>query len=277
MLYQPAPSIRPGSVPVNLLTSTAELPDRVRAYDKWRSGLTWRSIVSLSTDVGPQPCGTTDWPEPVEDPDEVRVTPFTIRAIHGCEGLVDSSEYESEITDALDDQAPWLIAREFWTGSQGGQSLQSTATAIGGTGDVSGVIDDLIANHQDATKGGRTIIHIPRRALSGLARDLGVKRAGTRLLLPDDTVVIPGPGYPNAPGNYGPLSDPDDLESGTPAASGQLWIYATGPVMVGRGPVQVSDAGEGVAARQNLVEFYAQQPAIVAFDSTHVFAGLADL
>lgn len=274
--FQPAPPIRQGQTAVNLLTAADQLPPEVRDYDRWKSGLTWRSTVDVAVSVAGY-CDAGEWDERTGSFPTPEFTPFTIRTVHGCEGQVDDGAYRREAFDALDDKAPWLIAREVWTGSQGQPGFQSAATDVGGGGNIRDVIAYLVANHQDATHGGRSIVHIPSVASGHTINLLDLQRVGDRIVDKSGTVYVFGPGYPNEPGDWGPLSDDEDPDSAAAAASGEVWVYVTGPIEVGRGPQNVLDTGMGVAARMNLFEVQVQEPVIARFDTAHVFAGLATL
>ena len=96
-----------------------------------------------------------------------------------------------------------------------------------------------VANYQDATRGGRAVVHVPYRALESASASLldVVTRVGNRLVMADGTIVVPGPGYPGNAGNWGPLTDDNDPDSGASVLSGEVFVYVTGPVQVGLGPV----------------------------------------
>lgn len=274
MSYQPSPPVRQGQTPVSLLSSAERLPPEVRDYSRWRTGLAHRNTDAIGAETRARDCSGTEWSER-ETLELPEFDPFIIGTFHGCSGFIDDRRsYTTEANDALEDKEAWLIAREVWTGAQGGLSLQSTATDIGGTvGSVRDTIDALVARRQDTVKGGRTFIHLPRIGLGEIEED--VTRSGDRLTLPDGIVIIPGPGYPNTAGDWGPWTDPEDPDSGAAAASGQVWIYATGPIELERGPIEVNDSGDGNAALMNLFEVYVQRPVIARWDTTAVFAGLA--
>lgn len=270
----PAPAIPQEATEVNLLTSVDPLPAERAAYDEWRRGLTWRSSVDITAESQPHGCTDVMWSERNDDLELGAQGPFTIGTVHGCESLTLSEEalYEREGREALEAKQAWLIAREVWTGAQGGASLQSTGSSIGGSGSVSDVVSALVANHQDATQGGRSIVLMPYLGLDKMTER--VTRVGNRLQMVDGTIVVPGPGFPNAPGNWGPLTDDDDPESGAAADDGEVWIYVTGPMQVAMSEIKVAPTRWTTG---NLFQVHSQRQVIARWDPSHVFAGLATL
>ena len=163
-----------------------------------------------------------------------------------------------------------------WTGADHPQSLQSTATLVSGTASVRRTVADLVANYQDATKGGRAVVHVPYRALESASASLldVVTRVGNRLVMADGTIVVPGPGYPGNAGNWGPLTDDNDPDSGASVLSGEVFVYVTGPVQVGLGPVSDRSSDR---PRANQVQALFERQVIARWDPTFVFAGKATL
>lgn len=273
--HLPSPPVRQGTTEVSLLTSADPLPADVAGYNRWRTGLTWRSTVDITAESQPNDCTTFSWAAPT-DPTLPVVDTFTIGVVHGCDGRVDADEFADEGRAALEDKQAWLVGREVWTGADHPQSLQATATLVSGTASVRRTIADLVANYQDATKGGRAVVHVPYRALESAAASLldVVTRVGNRLVMADGTIVVPGPGYPGNAGNWGPLTDDNDPESGAAASSGEVFIYVTGPVQVGLGPVADRSSDR---PRANQVQALFERQVIARWDPTFVFAGKATL
>lgn len=268
-LIQPAPAIRQGTPEVTLLTSAQPLPPEVRDYDKWRSGLSHRSTQTIEADARAL-CATGDKVGRATDADIPEFLPFDAYVVHGCDGFVDEAQYRREAAAALEDRIAWIVGRELWTSGEN-PSLQSTGVDLGGAGGVISVANYLIANFEEATKGGQAFLHVPSLAAGLLVRDNYCVRSGNRLLTGTGHVVVPGPGYPFDPGAWGPTAS-------TPSASGQVWMYVTGPVQVGLAEqTTITDVGQGTAARMNLFEVYATKPAIVRFDTDFVFAAVADV
>lgn len=89
-----------------------------------------------------------------------------------------------------------------------------------------GLLEDYIAEEY----GGVGVIHVPRQFAALMAKQQLLRRDGARMRSPMDNFVAFGAGYPN--------TDP----AGAAAAATFGWLYATGPVVVRRGDVQVRDA-----------------------------------
>lgn len=107
--------------------------------------------------------------------------------------------------------------------------LRTDATTLPGTPSLAkavGLLEDYIAE----TYGGIGVIHVPREFGALFAKESLSRRDGARMRSPLDNLLAFGAGYANA--------DPD----GDVAAAGNGWLYATGPVVVRRGEVQVRDA-----------------------------------
>ncbi len=270
-LIQPAPSIGQGLPDVTLLTSASPLPPEVRDFDRWRSGLGHRSVTGIVADSRTV-CATGNWAARAAGGDTIEFFAVEHGTIHGCEGLVDEAAYTREAVQALDDKLPYLVARELWAGGESGNpSLQSTATSIGGSGDITNVCAYLIANMEETLDGGRVTLHVPSLALPGLLNSNFVTRVGSRLLTPTSHVVVPGPGYPSSPGLWGP-------DGSIATEDGQVWVYATGPVEVALEPdTRVTAIGGGLAARRNSFDVWAQRFAIARFDTATVLAGLCTI
>lgn len=259
----PAPPIHQGTAEVTFLTSVDPLPATVADHDAWRTGLIWRSTADVLAETQAYNCTAFEWSayNTLAIPD---IDPFLVGVVHGCDGHVNETEYRAEAEAALEAKQAWLIAREVWMGADHAESLQSAATTVSGTGDPLDVIDNLIQNHQDATKGGRSVVHVPRTLL-GLLDDR-LTRVGNRLQLADGTVVIPGPGYPTGSGAYGP--------DGASQTASQQWIYVTGPIEAALSPITTFPTR---TPDQNQVTVYVQRAVIARFDPTFVMAGLATL
>jgi len=126
-----------------------------------------------------------------------------------------------------------------------------------GSGDIIAAIAALEAQLAAST-GARGIIHAPRAAAVFLAA------VGVNDLIPDGsgwktplgTRIVFGGGY-----DYnGPAGQP-------PATEGELWLYATGPVVIRRGDVVVHGGdSEGMDRTTNEVNWIAERPYLVSFD-----------
>jgi hypothetical protein len=100
---------------------------------------------------------------------------------------------------------------------------------------------------------GQPTIHIPRTVASLLLGVDGADFDGQTLRTKLGAKIAAGAGY-----EY-PNTGPD----GTAAAAGEAWLYATGEVFLGRGPVEVRQA---IAFEDNDVLVLAERPYIGAAD-----------
>jgi hypothetical protein len=202
-------------------------------------------------------------------------TPFTVYAEFDCSPV----GLENAVTiaqTALAQAESYQVERAFWTGSAGGRQivfphlahsspaitdtdgvlLQPNVPVTGSGGPYSpatglGVLEGLLAG----CYGGVGVIHVPLRALATLAKDNVVMRDGNQLRSVGGSLVAGGGGYPG--------SGPD----GAPAAAGEAWIFATGAVMMYRGPIHVPPAlNEQFDRAKNTYRLIAYRTVIVAWD-----------
>lgn len=277
MAVQPIDSILPQEPEVSLLTSAHKFPANEAAFDRWRTGVSARDLGCLSATSEAGVC-----PEAGD-----RFTPTTLGLHeffplvtylpHGCDGFVDDPpRWVEEAKASLRARVPYTIARELWTGAESGSaSLQSTAILSSDTGltPVAGIASAL-ADFEECTQGGMTpFIHAPSSVIGSLSVNGYFERKGARLLTATGAVVVPGPGYPNSVGAWGPLTDPEDLESGAESAEGQVWVYVTGPVQIPDLVFPDSPVDEWWN-RGNSFETAPRVWSIARFDTCCVFAAL---
>lgn len=272
LLIEPAPSLDLGVPEVSLLTS-AEPVDA--DFDVWRAGLGSYSGRSIASGLR----GVCDEVYDTEDTSDTRewgaFNPFEIYTVHGCQGsgLSEEDVFLQEAEDALAVREAWMLARELWTGAASGSpSLQSTGTDIGVTTptDPTNMASYLIANTEDAIKGGQVYLHVPSTVVAAIIDSNFAIRQGNKLVTPTGHVVIPGPGYPNAPGDWGP--------TGADASTdGEFWMFATGRVEYALGTVDSAIVSHDSTLRWGNLEIEASRPAILRFDVDHVYAGMATL
>ncbi|MGW0681813.1 hypothetical protein ACWD2L_00425 [Streptomyces sp. NPDC002754] len=158
---------------------------------------------------------------------------------------------ESRLTLSEQGQAE----RHFWAqlGDEAADTddaiLTDAGTPFASVTDAIGALEAQLA----ATTGAAGVIHIPRYAISQLDA-CAIVRDGSTLRTLLGTPIVAGGGY----GYTGPDdADTDDV----------LWIYATGPVTVRRGVVQVygGDAG-GFDQKTNEVWHIAERPYLITAD-----------
>jgi hypothetical protein len=271
----PASPIRPVPPEVSLLTSANPLPAEVASFERWRTGLAARDIHTMTAGLWEVDCVTEATKDDIDTESISEFVPVAIYTHHGCHGRVDEAEYRAEATATLDAKTAYLLAQELWTGAvTGNPSLQSTATdlsAFVGSQSLAVAVSVLLDAFSVETNGLMGTLHVPIGVLHELTVNNLVVRSGNRLETILGHTVIPGPGYPTNT-NTAPVgsSEPDP---------GSFYIYITGPVEVGVGPISVTgtDTFGGTYARQNLVEFYAERQAIYRFPTAPVFATVADI
>lgn len=215
-------------------------------------------------------------------------SPFVIEATDGCRTSVGLSveERKARAAEALELLTQKAIEREFWSNgftggvnSAGNRSLQNspTTTLLSGAAvkprRAVAALEQALADDGAGTLGA---IHVTRDVLSLLKLDMFVgEPADDVMYSPGGNMLIGGVGYT---GN-GPAG-------GTQArTSGHAWAYATGPVAVHIGPIQVSDVPSKIVGPvgtesywdSNTLVYTAERFAAVTFNGTKVYAVLIDL
>lgn len=170
--------------------------------------------------------------------------------------------------DDLDDQARQAlllseqraVERTFWTGDQGNDPhlaasgavvlAGSAAAAVSVTAGIAALESYLRANYDSLG-----IIHAPPIVASYASQQSVVWERSGRL-----TSVL---GVPFAFGQgYAVNTGPD----GVAAAAGTAWLYASGDVVVRRGPVRVPQTVEALNRTNNQVAMIAERPITVTLD-----------
>ena len=194
-----------------------------------------------------------------------------------CTSLAYYAEARKSAVETLKAKTPYAVARELWTGAESGSpSLQSTATDVSAASaqPAEVVLSELSANFDECSGGAQPTFHVPSRLIYQLMGTQVVTRVGDRLMTPTGGIVIPGPGYPNTPGEWGPNASPGPVES----AEGEAFIYVTGPVELDFSETWESGSGEppvATFARLNRSELFVQREAIFRFPTCCVFGALA--
>jgi hypothetical protein len=202
--------------------------------------------------------------------------PWAIVASFTCTSLANYAEARKSAVETLKAKTPYAVARELWTGAESGSpSLQSTATDVSAASaqPAEVVLSELGANFDECSGGAQPTFHVPSRLIYQLMGTQVVTRVGDRLMTPTGGIVIPGPGYPNTPGEWGPNASPGPVES----AEGEAFIYVTGPVELDFSETWESGSGEppvATFARLNRSELFVQRDAIFRFPTCCVFGAL---
>lgn len=115
----------------------------------------------------------------------------------------------------------------------------------------------------DATIGSVGTIHAPR-AVAGI---LKLEEDKNTLFTKLGNTVVAGTGYSKT----GP--------SGAVAGPNQYWMYATGPVTVILGDMNIvpGEVSQAIDTRVNTIKYYVDRPAAVTWSTTNVYAVLVDL
>jgi hypothetical protein len=203
--------------------------------------------------------------------------PFDIEAEveHSTFGVT-PDEIEESAKKALDIVSQKAIETEFWGGgiakllteTNDNRYLASTSTI-----DVTptpgtavkprygqALLEGALGN---ATIGSVGTIHAPR-AVAGI---LKLEEDKNALFTKLGNTVVAGTGY----SKLGP--------SGIAAGTNQYWLYATGPVTVILGDMNVTpgEVSQAVDTRVNTIKYYVDRPAAVTWSTTNVYAVLIDL
>ena len=263
---------------VSVLTSALPLPPEARPFDVWRGGLASRDTSNLTAYSEALVC-----PDPEREayaPEAANLTsfyPLKINLPHGCKGFIDDEDrWRVEVDAALRAKIAWHVARELWTGTKtGSASFQNSTTGTSTTDPLAPIsaISAAVADYEACSQGAQAWIHVPSVLIHTLSQLGYIERHGDRLLTIEGNVVVPGPGYPNAAGNWGPLADVEDPESGAEAAAGEAWLYVTGPVEAAEPHFIGPDASaEQHHRRQNEFLVTARAVTIARFPTGCVFA-----
>lgn len=285
-MTQPLAPILPSAPEVSLITAARQMDGLNN--DAWVRG------VSFSGDLFCMETG--GWERCVDEADAIDGTytdgsgapvtfkPWTVYAAWECTSAAPEAYREAirAARAALTAKLPWAVAREVWTGELSGSvSLQSAAVDVtGGDGATDAVVtaQTLVANFEDCAQGAQAFLHVPSVLLEQLTDRNYVTRVGSRLLTPTGHVVVPGPGYPNTTGDWGPVG------SGGPeaAADGEAWMYVTGPVEFAAQDVEEDKSHEtrdvipdGTFGRLNRSAIYVRRDVLFRFPPCCVFAALA--
>lgn len=175
---------------------------------------------------------------------------------------------------ALDIVLQKNIEREFWTGElsddNGNRSLSQTnvENLTPGGSTTTGV---RVKHGQaileralgESTIGSAGVLHATRDVASLLDCSNDDNALVTKL----GNFVIAGSGYTG--------SGPEDA----PAPTGMAWMYATGPVTVRVGSINVTpeEVGESMEISINTIKYYIDRPAAVTWSTSKLYAVLVDL
>ncbi len=245
----------------------------------WERGLTYAPespggyrAFSACTDEEYEDLG--DGPTPVVD-----YRPWDLQVLHPCHstfGLV-ATERDAELTRAIDATESYAIARELWAGD-----LTRAAYAAG---DVDAANLSLVDGPTVLADGAP---QRPKMALALLEEAAGHALRGGQVYLHADRLLQPFVPDTTRDGNLlttklGNLLVADAGYPGTPpvgvgAAPNVRWLYATGQVVVRRGPIDRIGIGEGALdTATNTLNLRATRVVAATFDRSVHFAVAVDL
>lgn len=237
----------------------------------WEGGLQFRPVCPSAS--GLAALSDAAKPDP-ERPDTVRHVPTLVVAASDCDDpATPMEEHRERALAALLACEPSQIEAELWDGgiarahndANPGDAwpnrwLAHEDTTDLGSGDPTEALACLERSLADCGCGQRGMVHATTDTVTWWARENLVRREGGTLLTVNDTLVVPGTGYPG--------TDP----SGDVPASG-AWAYATHVVTVRRGaPRVVPDTlAEALDRRTNTAEFRAERLAAATWDGCCAF------
>ncbi|MDQ0376499.1 hypothetical protein [Amycolatopsis thermophila] len=162
-----------------------------------------------------------------DQPGTVEASPITVYGSFRCRllgySLEEAQRRAREHLEAGEQQA---VEYAVMSGEGGNLPFLADADTVNlGTATCAEELLSLLYEHADAEFTGEPVLHVPRAAAPWL-KDHLAREAG-RLVTTLGTPVVAGAGYSEA--NVGP--------GGVAAPAGSFWVYATGPVVVRRGPI----------------------------------------
>lgn len=251
------------SAPLRGLLAVATVLDP-DADDRWIGG--------VALDRGP--CGCAEVWEPCAAEPEAKAAgdgsdaeppefqSFVVYHADSCStfGLGAPAEFQARLRQTLDATQHRAIEHEFATSTlmptNPGLSAAEATILDGTTDDLRAATAALERAIADSCRAG--VIHATPEAATYMAAHNLIFADGQRLrTVAMGTPVVAGSGYPGA----GPEGE-DAPEAGT------TWLYATGPVRVRLGAVQMlaDDLSSSMDRATNLATFRAERPALVEWD-----------
>ncbi|QOR55436.1 MAG: hypothetical protein SHS37scaffold145_87 [Phage 71_18] len=238
-----------------LLVAASVIPD---AGERWDRGYTFPPYLVTGAGVI-DPCDMTTAFDVPDRPDIVEAQPFAVVAGDVCSAFGWTEQnYVERAEDALAWQESEQTAAEFWTGdlaTAAGWTTNQRLEAGAAVHQAGLGLDPVQAMHcleqslADQQGNLRGMIHATIGTLSHWLDHHLLERQGNLWLSPHGHIVVTDAGYPGS----GP--------TGTPAANGAVWAYATGLVTVRRGPLILNPETlpEALNRQTNTVTFRAER------------------
>lgn len=274
----------PRAPEVSLLTSAESFPEADQPYAKWRSGVSSQTLLCLEASSEAAECVVGDDDERYDPaaPDNSTFYPLNTYLPYGCEGFIGEYDtWDSQADAALKAKIAFHVARELWTGEKSGSpSLQSSAILLTTDGPLSPSAGAMmaLAAYEECTQGAQAFILAPSAAQDDLESRSFYRRVGSKFVTTKGHIVVPGPGFPQSPGAWGPThyTDNGDIVEGDPAeaAAGEAFLYVCGPIQAA-GPVDSSQQSSQASRRHPRTNKYLTVPSVATiarFDPCCVFA-----
>lgn len=268
---QPVPAPIPSAPRFGLLVAATVTDDPGL---RWEGGYTFQPEVVRGAGVF-DPCDNGN-EDPPDRPDLVTNVPFGVWAGDVCSTFGwEAADYEGRARRALDLMQSEQVAHEFWTGTQsdisnwGNQHLadQAAADVYGESLTPLGALACLEQGLADYQGNLRGMVHCSPQVLSYWAQNYYIRREGNLWLTPLDHIVVADAGYDG--------SGPD----GQPAATGNVWAYATGMVTVRLGTAVLTppEFAQALDRANNTVTYRSDRLASPSWDGQALIAVSLDI
>jgi hypothetical protein len=255
-------------------------PTKIGDSRHWQLGVTYQANCLLTNTTYDECISVTGTSSPVEPPTKEADThfitrgslPFTVYAEFSCSPV--GSDVATLARDALARRASWQAENAFFTGVVGGQNLVfphlahdtdvydingvllQSAVVTGAASDVAtalGFLEDQIAT----CYGGRGVIHMARDVLPTFDAHGLLRQTGGKLTTLGGNLVVAGDGYTG------------DAPDGTPASTGQSWVYATGMIFEMHSDPRVTGMPDSFDRSENTMTYIAEQTFVLGWDCCH--------
>jgi len=228
-------------------------------------------------DISYDPCGDASiglWEYCVADPDPLPAgpystvatfNPFTISAGVTCSSYSNYTEQDFilKADRLLEANISKKLEAELWTGATVGNDHLAQASGTDLTG-ATAIAPGIAVAALEQALGHRGVIHMSPLVLGGLLaagsdsvyEEIDPQTGALRYFTFMGNPIVAGYGYPGT-----------DESGGNPTATAE-WMYASGPVVVHRGPIvhPAKEKVQAVSTTTNDFTYYAQQTAIATFD-----------
>lgn len=274
-MFQPVDAVRAQPQLSAQLRGSAKAPTDPEV--RWELGMAWRP------EICPQAQGfdycedVADFPT-VDSEDLVYYRPVGLRVVHMCPTRQVRDIDMDRARRQLEAATSSLLAAELWAGAitlanqystPTGSQTENYSFAYGGATVVTapaggftspalalGALDSAVREGMHGA--AQAYLHMP----SELAQldPYNFRREGNLLLTEQDSIVVVDSGYP--------ITGPNGAST-----AGTAWMFATGPVTVRLGDIQVIDnLGQTLDRNQNIREIWAQRLAAATFDPCTLYA-----